>query len=148
MWALLWLSAMTEIVGGTSADRKAIDALHDRDAAASQAQDFKVLRELLSEDAVLLPPGGVPVQGRKQLDANLASQQGTASAFKILSYRFVWEEIRILGDFAYEWGTIVGEIKPAGGGEITLLRYNVMRVLHRDASGEWKVHRSIWNAQS
>ncbi len=52
------------------ADLEAIEELHLRDMAASKSGDFETLRSLLADDAVVLPPGGVALRGRAQLDAS------------------------------------------------------------------------------
>ncbi len=68
-----------------------------------------------------------------------------APTTEVLEYRFEWHEVEVCGDYAFEWGYIVGRERSLTTGEETAERYHVMRILQRQADGEWKVHRTIWN---
>jgi ketosteroid isomerase-like protein len=68
-----------------------------------------------------------------------------APASVVLDYRFEWHEVQVCGDYAFEWGYILGEERSRRTGEVTSERYHVMRVLQRQRDGNWKVHRTIWN---
>lgn len=135
------------ILGGTATDRRAIAALHEADMRASAAQDFATLRGLMSDEAVVLAPGRPPLRGAAELDAAFSGQASSAPTHDVLDYAFRWEEVRIVGSHAFEWGLIEGAMRPRGDADAasTRYRYNVMRVLRREPDGEWKVHRTIWN---
>ena len=53
--------------------------------------------------------------------------------------------MRILGEYAYEYGTIRSRIRQQNAKDETPLEYNVMRVLKKQPSGAWKIYRTIWN---
>ena len=55
-----------------------------------------------------------------------------------------FEDVKIFGNFAVEWGAIRGATRDLGSGRITHSEYHVMRVLRRQSNGRWKVYRSIW----
>lgn len=131
--------------GGSPADHAAIHRLHRVDEAASAAQDWEVLQTLFSDDAVVLAPGSQPVQGQKELHEKLATTARNAKRVEVLSYRFQWAEVRILGPYAFEWGQIHGAYRDPREPEPRTAVYNVLRILKRCKAGEWKVHRSIWN---
>jgi uncharacterized protein (TIGR02246 family) len=121
-----------------------IDALHARDMAASKAGDFATLRSIMSDDAVILPPGGKIVRGRDELDASFGALRNAYSQIDILDYTLDFHEVELAGDYAFEWGYIRGSMRVAGG-EVEHSVYQVMRILRRQPDGDWKVHRSIWN---
>ena len=123
-----------------------IDALHQADMEASRRGDYRALRSLLSDDAAVLPPGGRMLRGREALDASFKRMAAAAPTTEVLEYRFEWHEVRVCGDYAFEWGYIVGRERSLGTGEETSERYHVMRVLQRQPDRNWKVHRTIWNA--
>lgn len=123
-----------------------IDALHRADMEASRRGDYRALRELLSDDAAVLPPGGRMLRGREALDASFKRMAAAAPTTEVLEYRFEWHEVRVCGDYAFEWGYIVGRERSLETGGETSERYHVMRVLQRQPDGDWKVHRTIWNA--
>ena len=128
-----------------SADRQAIERLRERDMRASREQDFQTLRSLITDDAVILPPGGAIQRGKETLDANFERMKLSAGEVEILDYRLIFDELKILGDYAFEWGRIEGAMRARGSDDVVNASYKVMRILQRQADGQWKVHRSIWN---
>lgn len=126
-------------------DMEAISALHNRDIQASMALDEPALESLWTDDIVTMHPGSPAVVGKA---ANIAKLQAGIEGMKnqeILAYNEEFQEVRIQGDWAYEWGTITGRTRPFSGGSETAYRFNVMRVLQRQPDGSWKVARSIYN---
>ena len=123
----------------------AIEELHQRDLAASKAGDFETLRALVSDEAVMMPPGGDFVRGRAAIDAGMSRMVEAMAAVEVLDYVLDFEEVQVFGEYAFEWGVIRGRMRKRDGGEVGESAYKVMRILRRQAGGEWKVHRSIWN---
>jgi ketosteroid isomerase-like protein len=111
---------------------------------ASRTADFETLRSLMTDDAVILPPGGKPVRGKVELDASFGRMGGRMGQVEVLEYFLDFKEVKILGDYAFEWGEIRGSMRQTGG-EPQRSSYNVMRIQQIQPDGEWKVHRSIWN---
>ena len=126
-------------------DLSRIDELHRADVAASKAGDYRTLRTLMSDDAVVLPPGGRMIRGQAELDRSFARVAQSPQATEVLDYAFDWREVRVCGDYAFEWGYIVGRERSLSTGEVTSERHHVMRILQRQPDGAWKVHRAIWN---
>lgn len=125
-------------------DMKAIEALHQQDIRAALEGNFRLLRSLVDDDAVLLPPGGPIRRGREELDAAFSEMQSTPRTHQVIEYQMSFEEVQILGNVAIEWGAILGAMRDLATGEISRSRYHVMRVLKRQRNGGWKVYRSIW----
>ena len=125
-------------------DLELIDRLHRKDMEAARNGDFETLRSLMTDDAVILPPGGPTVRGRQELDAKFNAMQQGMEHVEVLEYALDFEEVRVLGDYAFEWGTIRGSMR-AKGGAPEPASYKVMRILKREPGGAWRVHRSIWN---
>lgn len=123
--------------------RAQIDLLHSRDMAASKAGNFETLRTLMSDDAVMMPPGADFVRGREAIDAGMSKMAEAMKEVEVLEYALEFEEVQVVGDYAFEWGTIRGRMRSRGEEESSI--YKVMRILQKQADGEWKVHRSIWN---
>jgi ketosteroid isomerase-like protein len=122
-------------------DLEAIEALHATDAAAALAWDMETLRSLLSPDAVLMPPGEDWQRG-----AGLEAQYDARAHLdvEVLEYAFDFEDVRVVGDYAFEWGTATGAMRGAGG-EVERATLELLRVLQRQPDGSWKVHRAMWN---
>ena len=126
------------------ADLRAIERLHQKDMQASRAGDFETLRSIMTDEAVILPPGGEAVRGKEELDASFARMRDAMDRIEVIEYVLDFSEVKILGDYAFEWGEIRGSMRQTGD-EPQRSTYNVMRILQRQPDGEWKVHRSIWN---
>jgi ketosteroid isomerase-like protein len=126
-------------------DLERIEALHRADMEASKQRDYPTLRGLMSDDAVVLPPGGRMIRGAEALDRSFATMGGIPATSDILEYRFDWQEVQVCGPYAFEWGYIVGKERDHATGKITSETYHVLRILQRQPDGGWKVHRTIWN---
>ncbi len=126
-------------------DQEAINTLHDRDIKASMSLDEPALEALWTDDIVTMHPGGPAVVGKAANIARLQEGIEQMKAQEVMAYDEEFKEVRILGDWAYEWGTITGRTKPFSGGEETSYRFNIVRVLKREPDGSWKIARSIYN---
>jgi ketosteroid isomerase-like protein len=126
-------------------DKIAIQKLHDADIEASLALDVPKLEALWTEDIVTMAPSGPAVVGRAANNKKLEDAAEKLRATEILAFDEQWQEVRIQGDWAYEWGTMSGRMHPFAGGKETDYKLNVMRVLNRQPDGTWKIARSIYN---
>ncbi len=126
------------------AARKAIERLHRRDMQASAAGDYETLRSLVDDEAMMFPPGGAVQRGAKDFDAAFLRMNGAPKTHQVLEYRLEFEEVKIFGNFAVEWGAIRGATRDIATGRVIHSEYHVMRVLRRQRNGAWKVYRSIW----
>jgi len=120
-----------------------IEELHRKDIAASKARDFKTLLSLWTEDGVLLLPGKKPVVGKEALKAYMDEQAEISRTYKIKKYKHAWEEIKVIGDWAFEWGFYEGEAEMIKGGEIIREQGKLLRILKRQEDGSWKAARAI-----
>ena len=64
---------------------------------------------------------------------------------KLVGYEHNFEERKILGDWAFEWGSYISVAAPKDGGEPSQSSGKLLRILKRQQNGEWKVARAIWN---
>jgi uncharacterized protein (TIGR02246 family) len=126
-------------------DLAEIERLHQRDMEASRSGDFETLRSIISDDAVMLPPGSGVTRGRAELEQGFRRMAEAMSGVEVLEYELDFEEVKIVGDYAFEWGYIRGAMRAREGGAVERSTYKVMRVLQKQPDGTWKVHRSIWN---
>ncbi len=126
-------------------DRAAIQKLQERDIAASIAYDVEGLMSLWTDDGVLMVPQRAPIVGRQGLRAFYEQQRDQMANVEVLAYEEQWQEVRILGDYAYEWGQIHGRTRKGQGKAESDVVVNAMRILKRDEDGNWKVARAIWN---
>lgn len=128
-------------------DREGIDQLHQDEIDASIAFDVDKIASLWDEEIVSLPPHSKPLVGLAANRAYMEAARKALTNIDILGYNEEWNEVRVLGDYAYEWGVIHERLRPVNAQQETAIDYNVMRVLKRQPSGIWKIYRQIWNDQ-
>lgn len=129
-------------------DRAAIQELDDNEIKANLALDVKALELLWDPEIVSMPPGHAAISGLEANSAYLEQEAKAMDNFQILGYEQSWQEVRIMGDYAYEYGTIQTRVAPMNPGPEVDTTYNVMRVLKKQPDGAWKVYRVIWNNAS
>ncbi|HXG94866.1 MAG TPA: DUF4440 domain-containing protein [Blastocatellia bacterium] len=134
--------------GGSSADMEAINKLNERDMQASKSLDVDALVSLWTDDIVSLAPGAEPVIGKEANRASLLELKKAMGDVEIPEYKFDFKEIKIAGDWAYEWGTFTGTAQAKGGKEPERQSGKVMRILRREPDGSWKIARTIYNIDS
>ncbi len=123
-------------------DLRQIEELHRRDRAASLSGDLEGLVLLMDEDIVLLLPGGPPTRGRAAVAASLEAQRDKSPEDKIQEYVHEFEEVKVLGEWAFEWGSYRGTTLKPDGTKVKETGH-LMRLLRRQPEGGWKVARAI-----
>ena len=144
------LCAAAACQGGTAkqdeeGDLARIEELHRTDIAASKAQDFDALKTLWTEDAVKLAPDERGTIGREAIVADMDKYREAQVNLEILEYRHDWQEIRLMGDWAFEWGYFYGRARDRTTGEEFEERNKLLRILRKQSDGSWKVARVMWN---
>lgn len=127
-------------------DRQAIQELDDKEIKANLGFDVQALELLWDTDIVSMPPAHAPISGLEANRAYLEKESQAMANFQILGYEQTWQEVRILGEYAYEYGTVQTRISPMNPGPETDNTYNIMRILKKQPDGSWKIYRAIWNS--
>ena len=115
-----------------------IDQLYTAWGEAFHRKNTEAILELLTPDYVLWA-ADAPAINRDSLGPRLAA---TFDAYDITP-SFEREERLVSGDFAFERGWDVQEIRPRSGGETTTHRQRVFLVLQRGADGKWRFARGM-----
>jgi len=124
-------------------DLRAIEALNRQDSKAVMENDVATIISQWTDDFVVLPAAGPIVRGR-QANVDITERgREQLQAIEPIEYTADFEEIRVLGDYAYEWGTYRGRMRPRAGGTIVSYSGKLMRILRREPNGNWKMHRTI-----
>jgi uncharacterized protein (TIGR02246 family) len=127
------------------ADMTAIEKLHETDMAAAKIHDIDTLITLMTDDCILLPPGQEPIRGRGAIWKFMQEQLPENQKYEITEYVQHFEEVKIIGDWAYEWATFHGTYHLKSGGPDLYERSRLFRILCRHSDGSWRVARSIWH---
>ena len=123
-------------------DLRAIQALNRHDVDAVLAGDISAIAAQWTDDFVTLSSRAT-IRGKA---ANLALIEASAEqmhAFEPVDYVVEFEEITVSGEFAYEWGTYRGSVRPRAGGEAMSYHGKLLRILRRQVDGSWKMHRTM-----
>lgn len=120
-----------------------IEDLHRRDIEASRTRDFETLLSLWTEDGVLLMPEMEPVVGKAALESYMDKQAAVSQTYRIREYEHFWQELKIFGDWACEWGYFSGEAEMVDSEEIFCQKGKLLRILKRQEDGSWKCARAI-----
>ena len=130
------------------AEMVAIEKLHETDMAAAKIHDINTLITLMTDDCILLPLGQEPIRGRDAIWKFMQEQLPESQKYEITEYVQQFEEVKIIGDWAYEWATFHGTYHLKSGGPDLHERSRLFRILRRQPDGSWKVARSIWHELS
>jgi uncharacterized protein (TIGR02246 family) len=120
-------------------DLRAIEAINQRDVQFALAGDASLMMSQWTDDFVLLPPAGPILRGRRVI---AEAFEGIESP-EIVEYVLDIQEVKVLGDHAFEWGTYRYTMRPRAGGETIRTGGKLMRILQRQPDGSWKMHRGI-----
>jgi uncharacterized protein (TIGR02246 family) len=123
-------------------DIDAIRQLTETWLDAVKTKDVNRLLTLVTEDVVFLPPGRPPIKGKEavhDLYQLLFGQFNVVQSAKN-------EEIQILGDWAFAWGSESLILTPRSGGPAVEMAGKGLTVLRRLADGSWRYARGINNS--
>jgi uncharacterized protein (TIGR02246 family) len=126
-------------------DLAQIEKLHEMDMKASKEQNYDTLLSLCTQDCVMLPADQEPIIGIEAIKKWMKQNQAASENLQVTEYIQDFKEIKIIGDWAFEWGTYQGEAISMEGGETIKQSGKLMRILKRQPDGSWVVARSIWN---
>jgi uncharacterized protein (TIGR02246 family) len=140
------LSSCASKPDGASADMEAVNALHQKDMEASRKWDVDTLATLWADDIVTLSQGDPPMIGKEANRAAMLRLRDDTKDLQIADYITSFNEVKIIGDWAFEWGTYSGTVRPVAGGEAVRSSGKVMRVLKKDKDGAWKIARAMYDS--
>jgi len=124
------------------ADRRAIEALNQQDVNAVIAGDVTTIVTQWTEDFVVLTAESI-VRGRSANAAIAERGKAQIEAVEVLEYRIDFDEIEVVGDYAYEWGIYHGKTRIRATGQVASYGGKLMRILQKQADGSWKMHRTM-----
>jgi ketosteroid isomerase-like protein len=125
------------------ADLRAIAALNAQDMKAIMESDVSTITSQWTDDFVVLPSTGPIVRGRAANVTIAEAGKAQLQAIEPVEYVVNFEEISVNGDYAFEWGTYRGRMRPRAGGDTVAYSGKLMRILQRQPDGSWKMHRTM-----
>ena len=120
-------------------DITAIEATSQAFLKAARASDWAAAAATYTDDAVLMPPNGPPVEGR----ANIQAWMESFPPFSDIDLSIV--EIDGLGDLAYVRGTYKMTITPEGQDPI-VDSGKFLEIRRKQADGSWLFTRDMFSS--
>jgi ketosteroid isomerase-like protein len=142
----LTISSCSSKKDGTSADMEAINVLHQRDMDASKKWDVETLVSLWADDIVTLTQGEPPMIGKDANRAAMLRLRDESRDVQIADYILSFNEVKIVGDWAFEWGTYSGTVKPVAAGDAIRTTGKVIRILKKEPDGSWRIARAMYDS--
>ena len=122
-------------------DLRAIEVINERDVQYAKANDPTMMMSQWTDDFVVLPPVGPIMRGRARIAEAIAGMQ---NPMETVDWALSFAEVKIFGDYALQWGTYDGTVRPRVGGEKIRTRGKLMRILQRQPDGSWKMYRTMY----
>ena len=120
----------------TIAAQTAITGVWADHLAAAKRGDPVGVSAMYATDAVYAVGGAPEVRGRPAIDSFEA--RGLRAATVLDGVRHTTQSVRRVGDVAYELGTIVGPVQPAGD-TARVVTFNFMAQWRREPDGAWRL---------
>lgn len=129
----------------TFADELAqITAFNERYLGSINDENIAVLSSLTTDGHVMLPPNSEPVVGKSANDAL------NGGAFERYDFSETWNPVETVidGELAFQRGTFTTIATPKGEGERLEVRGSFLRIYQRQANGEWRMTRDMFNSST
>jgi ketosteroid isomerase-like protein len=123
-------------------DLAAITEFNRRYLKAINDEDIATLSSLTTEDHIMIASGRAPLVGKA------ANDEANGRVFKQFDIVETWTPVETVvdGDLAYQRGTFTVEATPRAGGNTTKTSGNFLRIYRRQANGEWRMTRDMFNS--
>jgi uncharacterized protein (TIGR02246 family) len=127
---------------GNDADLKAIDRVRDDHVAALNAGNADTWVAQFTEDGVQMPPNTPANAGKDNIKT---WAHGMLSQFRT-TFDLSVDEVRILGDWAFECGGYSIKLNPIAGGPTIEDKGKYITIYQKSTGNGWKMARDIWNS--
>ena len=129
---------------GSEVDLEAINRVRDAHVAALNAGDTGAWVALFTDDGVQMPPNAPANVGRSTIGS---WSKGFMDLFR-LEFALAVDEVRVLGEWAFERGTYTISLNPKAGGPPMQDMGKYITVYQRKPGDSWRMARDIWNSSN
>ena len=126
-------------------DLAAITGFNERYLGAINNEDIAALSALTTDGHVMLPPNQEPVVGKAANDAM------NGGAFERYEFSETWQPVETVidGNLAFQRGTFTTIANPkTAAGDRLEVSGSFMRIYQRQANGEWRMTRDMFNSST
>ena len=142
--ALLGAGCSTDKQPSFADDLAAITAFNERYLDAINKEDIAALSALTTDGHIMLPPNQEPVVGKAANDAM------NGGAFENYDFSETWRPVETVvdGDLGFQRGTFTVIATPRRDGDRVEVNGSFLRIYQRQASGEWRMTRDMFNSST
>ena len=138
--------ALSSAGGSKPGGKEEIERFNEHYRELHLKMDTAGIFELWADDGVDLMPGEAPMIGKKVIQAWVEEILAKMPGYKVVKQEMEFHDIQVAGDWASEWA-LEHQVVQAPDGKEPIESWGKMAlVLHREASGAWKVKQEMWNA--
>ena len=142
--ALLGAGCNTDTQPSFADDLAAITAFNERYLDAINKEDIAALSALTTDGHIMLPPNQEPVVGKAANDAM------NGGAFENYEFSETWRPVETVvdGDLGFQRGTFTVIATPRRDGDRVEVNGSFLRIYQRQANGEWRMTRDMFNSST
>ena len=129
---------------GTEANLEAIDRVREAHVAALNAGDAEAWVAQFTDDGVQMPPNAPANVGRGMIGS---WAQAFLDQFR-LEFALAIDEVRVLGEWAFERGAYRISLNTKGGGLPMQDIGKYLTIYQRKPGDTWRMARDIWNSSN
>ena len=129
----------------SSAAREEIDAFNKKYIAAHLRMDNAAVLSLWAEDGISLLPATDPIIGKEAIGKFMNEVMGRMPGYHMQKMDVNFQDIEVGGDWASEWAEEHQVVQPPPGKRVIDSYGKLLLVLHREADGNWRITREMWN---
>lgn len=127
------------------AAKNEIEAFNQRFIDAHLKMDNAAIMGLWAEDGVSLLPELAPMVGKKTIASFLEDVVARMPGYHMGKFEIDFQGMEVNGEWASEWAT-EHQVVAAPPGKENFEGYGKMLlVLHKEADGNWRITREMWN---
>ena len=134
----------TLAASGVALSDRSIENFNRRFQQLIAASNHAGMLALWAEDGVDLMPGEAPLLGKAAIRQWPHGIESGSPRSSVASEKLEFHDIVISGDWAFEWATEEQVIQSEGKSPVEG-HGKLVLILHRDASGSWKIKQEMWN---
>jgi ketosteroid isomerase-like protein len=142
--ALLLQACSSEPPPSFADDFAGITSFNERYLKAINDEDIAALSALTTAGHIMLPPNSEPVVGKAANDAM------NGGAFQRYEFSETWTPVETVvdGDLGFQRGTFTVVATPRGEGDLLQVSGSFLRIYQRQADGEWRMTRDMFNSST
>jgi len=134
-----------QAAGGNEAARREIEAFNKKYIAAHLRMDNTAVLSMWAEDGISLLPATDPMIGKEAIGKFMDEVVGRMPGYHMQKMDVDFQGIEVSGDWASEWAEEHQVVQPPPGRRMIDSSGKLLLVLRREADGNWRITREMWN---